>query len=44
MQIEKSSGEDAEEKNQLICELKQENRELKYKLDSLQGNMIQNQT
>ena len=43
MQIEKST-EDSEEKNHLIRELKQENRELKYKLDTLQGNMIQSST
>ena len=34
-------SEDSEEKNQLIRELKEENRELKYKLDTLQGNMVQ---
>ena len=40
MQMEKFS-EDSEEKNLLIRELKEENRELKYKLDMVQGNMVQ---
>ena len=34
-------SEDSEEKNLLIRELKEENRELKYKLDMVQGNMVQ---
>lgn len=40
MQMEKFS-EDSEEKNLMIRELKEENRELKYKLDMVQGNMVQ---